>query len=207
MYNMIRCKKPNLPEVKVAASSCITNIVINQKEAKIHFYSGAFFTCFGKDYLEIIYTNWQESLIPIEGINLRSSSEDMHPLDILEAEMQFPHPAGSIRLKVEFVVINKGASQHFILGSYYLNIYGININNDRDRYLTIGENNTQKFSFHLEKREITAITQLNNLNKETCVSCQLIEVQIIPELKLEMEEELAIFFQYREGFASDNEPL
>ncbi|MBW0539346.1 hypothetical protein O181_079061 [Austropuccinia psidii MF-1] len=46
------------------------------------------------------------------------------------------------------------------------------------------------------------------LIKKTFVSDQLIEAQISPELTPEMKEELIeILFQYREAFASDNEPL
>ncbi|MBW0535758.1 hypothetical protein O181_075473 [Austropuccinia psidii MF-1] len=122
----------------MAGSSCITNTVIKNKEGKIHLDSGAFCTCVGKDYLEIIYTNWKETLMPIEGIKFISASQDMHPLGILEAEMIFSNPEGSIILKAEFVVMNNCNSQHFILGNDYLNIYAIDINNHKDRYLTIG---------------------------------------------------------------------
>ncbi|MBW0532963.1 hypothetical protein O181_072678 [Austropuccinia psidii MF-1] len=94
--------KPARGRGYTAGSSCMTNIVINNKKARIHLDSGAFCTCVGKAYLEETYTNWQEKLMPIEGIKLRSSSQHMHPLGILEAEMIFPHPVGSIRLKVEF---------------------------------------------------------------------------------------------------------
>ncbi|MBW0528158.1 hypothetical protein O181_067873 [Austropuccinia psidii MF-1] len=128
----------------------------------------------------MIHTNWQGKLMPIRGIKFRNASQDMHPLGILEAEMIFSHPAGSIRLKVKFVVMNNCTSQHFILGNNYLNSYGIDINSHKDRYFTIGENKRQKFAFPLEKREITAIKQ---------------------------EELIEILFQYREVFASDNEPL
>ncbi|MBW0577993.1 hypothetical protein O181_117708 [Austropuccinia psidii MF-1] len=122
--------------------------------------------------------------------------------------MIFPHPTGSIRLKVEFVVMNNCTSQHFILGIDYLNIDGIDINNHKDRYFTIGENKRQEFAFPPEKREITVIRQVKNVNKKKFVSDKLIEAQINPELTLEMKEELIqIFFQYREAFASDNEPL
>ncbi|MBW0538559.1 hypothetical protein O181_078274 [Austropuccinia psidii MF-1] len=132
----------------------------------------------------------------------------MHPLGIFEAAMIVPHPAGSIRLKVEFVIINNFTSQHFILGNDYFNIHGININNQEDRYFTIGENKRQKFAFPLEKREITVIRQVKKFNKEKFVSHQLIEAQIFTELTLEMKEELIEFFsQYTEAFASDNEPL
>ncbi|MBW0523335.1 hypothetical protein O181_063050 [Austropuccinia psidii MF-1] len=98
--------KPDKGKDHTAGASCITNIVINNREAKLHLGSGALCTCVGKDYLDRIYTNWKESLMPIEGIKFRSSSKDMHPLGIFEAEIIFPHPAGSIRLKVEFVVMN-----------------------------------------------------------------------------------------------------
>ncbi|MBW0492203.1 hypothetical protein O181_031918 [Austropuccinia psidii MF-1] len=136
-----------------AGSSCITNIVINNKEAKIHLDSDEFCTCVGKNYLEKIYTNWQEKLMPIEGIKFSSSSQDIHLLGILEEEMIFPHPAG-------------------------------------------------------KKKEITVIRQVNNVNKEKFVSDQLIEAQISPKLTLEMKGSLiGILCQYREAFASDNEPL
>ncbi|MBW0512919.1 hypothetical protein O181_052634 [Austropuccinia psidii MF-1] len=132
----------------------------------------------------------------------------MHPLGILEAERIFSHPSGSIRLKVEFFVKNNCISQKLILGNNYLNIYGIDINNHKDRYLTIGENKRQKFAFTLEKREITVIRKVQNFNEGKFVSDQLIEAQIRTELTLEMKEELIIIlFQYREAFASDNEPL
>ncbi|MBW0514406.1 hypothetical protein O181_054121 [Austropuccinia psidii MF-1] len=161
-----------------AGASCITNILINIREAKLHLDSGAFCTCTGKDHLERIYTNWKESLMPIEGIKFCSASQDMHPLGIFEAAMMFPHPTGSIRSIAEFDVMNNCTSQHFILGTDYLNIYGIDINNHKDRYLTIGENERQKFAFPPEKGEITVIRQVKNVNKEKFVSDQLIEAQI-----------------------------
>ncbi|MBW0503930.1 hypothetical protein O181_043645 [Austropuccinia psidii MF-1] len=118
------------------------------------------------------------------------------------------HPERSIRLKVEFFVTNNCTSQHFILGNDYLHIYGIDINNHKDKYFTIGENKRQKFSPPLEKKQITVIRQVRNINKEKFVSYKLIEAQISPELTLEMKENLIeILFQNREAFASDDEPL
>ncbi|MBW0556621.1 hypothetical protein O181_096336 [Austropuccinia psidii MF-1] len=188
--------KPARGKGYTAGSSCIINIVIKNKEAKINLESGAFCTCVGKDYLQIIYTNWQEKLMPIEGIKFSSPRQDMHPLGILEAEIIFPHPSGSIRLKVEFFVMNHCTSQHFILANDYLNIYSIDINNHKDRYFTIGENKRQKFAFPLEKGEMTFIIQVRNVNKDIFVSDQLIEAQINPELTLQAKEEhIEILFQ------------
>ncbi|MBW0587397.1 hypothetical protein O181_127112 [Austropuccinia psidii MF-1] len=69
--------KPARGKGYTAGLSCITSIVINNTEAKIHLDSGAFCTCVGKDYLEKVYTNWQEKLMPIEGITFSSASQNM----------------------------------------------------------------------------------------------------------------------------------
>ncbi|MBW0593410.1 hypothetical protein O181_133125 [Austropuccinia psidii MF-1] len=76
--------KPSRGKGYTAGSSCITNIVINNTEAKIHLDSGAFCTCVGKDYLEKVYTNWQDKSTPIEGIKFSSASQNMHPLGIFQ---------------------------------------------------------------------------------------------------------------------------
>ncbi|MBW0563827.1 hypothetical protein O181_103542 [Austropuccinia psidii MF-1] len=89
--------KPARGKGYTAGSSCIVNIVINNREAKIHLDSGAFCTCVGKDYLDKIHTNWQDRLMPIEGIKFSSASQNMHPLGIFESAMIFSHPTGSIR--------------------------------------------------------------------------------------------------------------
>ncbi|MBW0546154.1 hypothetical protein O181_085869 [Austropuccinia psidii MF-1] len=124
--------KPAIGKGYTAGSSCISNIVINNREAKINLDSGTFCTCFGKHYLDNISTNWQDKLMSIEGIKFSSAGQSMHPLGIFEAEMVFPHPAGSIRLKLEFFVMNNFTSKYFILGNDYLNICGIDIINHKD---------------------------------------------------------------------------
>ncbi|MBW0569541.1 hypothetical protein O181_109256 [Austropuccinia psidii MF-1] len=104
--------------------------------------------------------------------------------------------------------MNNCTLHDFILGNDYLNIYGIDINNHKDSYFTIGENKRQKFALPLEKVEITVIKQVKNGNKAKFVSNQFIEAPISPKLTLEMKEELIeILFQCREAFASDDEPL
>ncbi|MBW0541259.1 hypothetical protein O181_080974 [Austropuccinia psidii MF-1] len=103
----IQKTKPARGKGYTAGSSCIINIVINNKEAKIHLDSGAFGTCAGDDYLDRTYTNWQEQFMPIECIKLSSANQNMRPLGIFKAEIIFPHPARSIRLKVEFFVMNE----------------------------------------------------------------------------------------------------
>ncbi|MBW0497376.1 hypothetical protein O181_037091 [Austropuccinia psidii MF-1] len=99
-YAKVQKAKPARGEGYTAGSSFITNIVINNRESKIHLDSGAFSTCVGKDYLDKIDPNRQDKLIPIKCIKFSSASQNMHPLGIFEAAMILPHPTGSIRLKV-----------------------------------------------------------------------------------------------------------
>ncbi|MBW0522649.1 hypothetical protein O181_062364 [Austropuccinia psidii MF-1] len=104
--------------------------------------------------------------------------------------------------------MNNCTSQRFILGNDYLNIYGIDINNHKERYFTLGENKRQKFSFPPEKREINFIRQVKNVFKEIVVSDELIEEKISTHLTLEMKGEIIeVLFKYKEAFTSHNEPL
>ncbi|MBW0490094.1 hypothetical protein O181_029809 [Austropuccinia psidii MF-1] len=48
----IQKAKPARGKGYTAGESCVTHIVINNMEAKLHLDSGAFCNCFGKDYLE-----------------------------------------------------------------------------------------------------------------------------------------------------------
>ncbi|MBW0560589.1 hypothetical protein O181_100304 [Austropuccinia psidii MF-1] len=57
--------KPGRGKCYTAGSSCITNIVTNNIEAKTQLDTSAFCTCVGKDHLENVYTNWQDRLMPI----------------------------------------------------------------------------------------------------------------------------------------------
>ncbi|MBW0588769.1 hypothetical protein O181_128484 [Austropuccinia psidii MF-1] len=92
--------KPARGKGYTAGASFISDIVINNREAKLHLDSGGFCTCVGRDYLDRIYTNGKERLIPIESIKFSSASQYIHPLGIFEAAMRLTHHAGSIRLKV-----------------------------------------------------------------------------------------------------------
>ncbi|MBW0512275.1 hypothetical protein O181_051990 [Austropuccinia psidii MF-1] len=204
----IQKTKPARGKGYTAGSSCITNIVINNREAKRNIDSGSFCTWVGKNYLDSIYTNFKKQLIPIEGIKFSSSSQNMHLLGILEAEMMFNQPSGSLRRKVELVFMNNCTPQHFILGNDYHNIYGIDINNHKERYFTIGENRRKIVSFSSRRKGNNLHWTRKNNNKEKFVTDQFIEAKMSPELTLEMKEDLIkILFQYREAFSSDNEPL
>ncbi|MBW0542081.1 hypothetical protein O181_081796 [Austropuccinia psidii MF-1] len=139
--------KPARGKGYTAGASCITLILMNDIGAKVNLDTRAFFTCVGKDYLQAILPGWKSHLLPIEGVQFSSSSNDMYPLGILDTNLVFPHPKGSVRMKTEIVVMDNCTSQHITLGNDYLNIHGIDINNHKYRYFTIGEIKRQKFAF------------------------------------------------------------
>ncbi|MBW0519414.1 hypothetical protein O181_059129 [Austropuccinia psidii MF-1] len=191
-----------------AGASCITSILMNDIEAKVNLDTGAFCTCVGKDNLQAILPGWKSHLLPIQGVQFSSSSNNMYFLGILDTNLVFPHPTGSVRMKTEIVVMDSCTSQDIILGNDYLNIYGIDINNHKDRYFTIGENKRQRFAFFNIPKQISVISSVKDTYKEEFVFNQLVEAQINPSLSLKMRHDLIdALYTYQNAFASDNEPL
>ncbi|MBW0531199.1 hypothetical protein O181_070914 [Austropuccinia psidii MF-1] len=86
------CKtKPARGKRYTAGASCITSILIDNTEAKVNLNTGEFCTCVGKDYLQAILPGWKNNLLPIEGVQFSSASNNMHPLGILDTNLVFPH--------------------------------------------------------------------------------------------------------------------
>ncbi|MBW0497021.1 hypothetical protein O181_036736 [Austropuccinia psidii MF-1] len=153
-YNLINiqdsrmCKtKPARSKGYTAAESCITSILINDVKAELNKDTRAFCTYIGKYYLQVILPEWKAHLLPIKGVQFSSSSNNMYPLGILDTNIVFPHPSGSVRMKAEIAVMENCTSQHIILGNDYLNINCIDIKKHKDRYFKVGENKRQKLSF------------------------------------------------------------
>ncbi|MBW0593637.1 hypothetical protein O181_133352 [Austropuccinia psidii MF-1] len=132
----------------------------------------------------------------------------MYPLGILDTNIVFPNPAGSIKMNKEIVVMDNCTSQHIILGNDYLNIHGIDIDHHKDRYFTIGENKRQKFAFSNMCKQISIVSSKKDTYKEEFVANQLVEAKINPSLSTKMRHELIdVLYTYNNAFASDNEPL
>ncbi|MBW0552816.1 hypothetical protein O181_092531 [Austropuccinia psidii MF-1] len=132
----------------------------------------------------------------------------MYPMGILDTNLVFPHPAGSLRMKTEIVVMDNCTSQNIILGNDYLNIYGIDINNNEYIYFKIGEIKRQTFSFSNISKQVSIISSVNNTYKEELVANQLVEAKINPSLSPKMRHNLIdVSYTYKSAFATDNEPL
>ncbi|MBW0562818.1 hypothetical protein O181_102533 [Austropuccinia psidii MF-1] len=101
------CKtKPARGKGYTAGASCIKSILMNGIESKVNLDTGAFCTCVGKDYLQAILPEWENHLSPIEGVHFISASNNMYTLGILDTNIVFPHPTGSIQMNTGIVVMD-----------------------------------------------------------------------------------------------------
>ncbi|MBW0579756.1 hypothetical protein O181_119471, partial [Austropuccinia psidii MF-1] len=132
----------------------------------------------------------------------------MYPLGILDTNIVSPHPEGSVRLKIEIVVMENCTSQHIILGNDYLNIDCIDINNHKDRCFKIGEKKRQKFSFSNMPKQISKRSSVKDTYKDEFVDNQIVEAQINPSLLLKMRHDLIdVLYTYKSAFDSNNKPV
>ncbi|MBW0544536.1 hypothetical protein O181_084251 [Austropuccinia psidii MF-1] len=144
----------------------------------------------------------------MEGVQFISASNNMYSLGILDTRIVFPHPAGSVRMKTNIVVMDNCTSQHIIRGNDYLNIYAIDINNHKDRYFTIEENKRQKFAFSNIPKQISIVSSNKDTYKEEFVTDQHVEAKVNQSLSPKMRKELIkVLYTYKNAFASDNKPL
>ncbi|MBW0519996.1 hypothetical protein O181_059711 [Austropuccinia psidii MF-1] len=201
--------KPNRGKGYTAGNSCITEVVIDNKPTKCLLDPGAFCSCVGESFLKTCAPNFENQLLPIDGIKFNSAGNPGKALGISESTVISPHINGDLRINVEFVVMENFSSTHFMLGNDYLVMYVIDLHNNKNRYFTIGGNKRQKFSFLPFKRQITVSKVAPvNLELEIFKYEQLGEAKISLHLSDKQENQLsALLYNDKEAFASDKEPL
>ncbi|MBW0552845.1 hypothetical protein O181_092560 [Austropuccinia psidii MF-1] len=157
--------KPGRGKGSTAGNSCITEVVIDHKPSKPLLDPGAFCSCVGKYFLKACVPNFEDQLLPINGIKFNSASNPIAELGIFETNVIFPYINGNSRITVEFVFMENCSSTHFLLGNDYSIMYGTDLHNNKDRYFTIGDNKHQKFAFLPFKRQITG-NKVSTVNLE-----------------------------------------
>ncbi|MBW0539099.1 hypothetical protein O181_078814 [Austropuccinia psidii MF-1] len=171
--------KSNRGKGYTSGKSCITEVVIDNKPNKPLFDPGAFCSCVGKSFLKTCAPNFEDQLLPINGVKLNSASNPMKALGIFETTVIFSHIKGNLRVTVEFVVMENCSSTHFILGNDYLIIQ-----------ITVS-------------KVAPASVELERFKSE-----KLNEAKISLHLTDKQENELyTLLFDHREAFASDKELL
>ncbi|MBW0503023.1 hypothetical protein O181_042738 [Austropuccinia psidii MF-1] len=192
--DLSKCKDAQLMKNKpyrgngyTAGNSCITEVVTDNKPIKPLLDPGAFCSCAGRYFIKTCVPNFEDQLLPIDGIKHNSASSPMKELGIFETTVVFPNMNGNLRITVEFVVMKYFSSIHFMLRNDYSIIYGIDLHNNKERYFTIGDNECQTFAFLPFKIQIT--------------------VSKVSLVNLEESELSALLYDHKEAFASDKEPL
>ncbi|MBW0566033.1 hypothetical protein O181_105748 [Austropuccinia psidii MF-1] len=200
-YNLINiqdagmCKaKPARGKGYTSGASCITLVLMNDFESKVNLDTGEFRTFIGKDYLQIILPEWKSHLLPIEGVQFSSASNNTYHLGILDTNLVFAHPAGSIIMKTGIELMDNCTSQHIILGNDYLDIYGADINNYEHRYFPIGENKRQNFAFSDMTKQISIVSSNKDTHKDKFVNNQLIEAKASPSLSPKARHDMLMCF-------------
>ncbi|MBW0561234.1 hypothetical protein O181_100949 [Austropuccinia psidii MF-1] len=97
--------KPNRGKGYTACNSCITEVVIYNKPTKLLLDPGAFCSCVGKSFLNTCVPNFEDQLLPIDGIKFNSESSPIKELGISETTVMFPHINVNLRITVEFFVM------------------------------------------------------------------------------------------------------
>ncbi|MBW0488901.1 hypothetical protein O181_028616 [Austropuccinia psidii MF-1] len=203
------CKtKPSRGKGYNSGESFITSVLVNDVGAKVKLDTGAFCTCIGKYYLQIILPECKNHLLPIEGVKSSGSSNHMYSLGLLVTNIVFAYPDGSVRMKTEILVMDNCTSQYIILGNDHLNTYGIDINSNKDRYFTIGENKRQKLAFSNMPKQISIVSSKKDTYKEEFVTDKPVEAKVNPPLSPKMRKELdSVFSTCKNAFSSDDEQL
>ncbi|CAH7671063.1 hypothetical protein PPACK8108_LOCUS5827 [Phakopsora pachyrhizi] len=126
----------------------MANVLLNDIPVQLLLDGGAFYSIVGSKFLNIVLPDWKNNLLDIPITKFKSASGDMKLIGIIETSLIFPHPLGSVRIQAELVVMDNATMHYFILGNEYQSLYGIDINNSKERYFTIGnDNKRKKFAF------------------------------------------------------------
>ncbi|MBW0496035.1 hypothetical protein O181_035750 [Austropuccinia psidii MF-1] len=124
-------------------------VCIDNSQHPLIIDSGAHCSIVARNYLENHFSNWEKQLLPAKAKNFKSASGKMTSIGTIIKEIIIPHRKGNIRLNPEFVVLDDAHIQGFLLGTDYQRMYGIGIYNGKNRNITIGTNNENKFSLDI----------------------------------------------------------
>ncbi|MBW0488259.1 hypothetical protein O181_027974 [Austropuccinia psidii MF-1] len=111
--------------------------------------SGAHCSIVARNHVDNHFPNWEIQLLPTKAKNFKSSSGKMTSIGTIIKEVIIPHWKGNIRLNPEFVVLDDAHIQGFLLGRDYQGMYGIDIQNSKNRHITIATNKEKKCSLDI----------------------------------------------------------
>ncbi|GAA6022504.1 hypothetical protein JCM10207_008535 [Rhodosporidiobolus poonsookiae] len=140
----LRTKSVHAGFAHTTASSLATRVFVNDKAYTIFLDTGAGPTVADEDVLDHLEPGWRSRLIAIQPAMQRclvAFGGTLAPMGVLPLALIFPHPAGNLRLRVEFLVIPAGTCPaSLVLGMDWMLAYGFNIMLEHGPYFSIGRN-------------------------------------------------------------------
>ncbi|MBW0480293.1 hypothetical protein O181_020008 [Austropuccinia psidii MF-1] len=125
------------------------NVCNDNSQPTLIIDSLAHFLILEREYLYKEFPNLEKQLFLTKENNLKSASGKITSIDTILKEIMIPHGKFDIRINPESVVLEDSQIHVFILGTDSQRIYGTDIYNSRNRYITIGTNKEKKFSLDI----------------------------------------------------------
>ena len=210
MDAILMLSKPAAGKAHTLGHHSPTLVIIEGKEVYLLLDSGASCSVVGSKFLSEIIPNWKEKLMPCSNTRFSGCGSNLFPLGVIPLAIIFPHTQGSMRMQVEFVVMENANPKYFILGDEFLSLYGIDIVHSRESYFTIGnENKKKKFALPMTKQILPVYTE-DVKEQETLGKIEegIKEAGFGPKLNSEQKQELiALIKKYYEQFGLGEQQL
>ncbi|GAA5905617.1 hypothetical protein JCM5296_000529 [Sporobolomyces johnsonii] len=138
----MRIKGVNSGRMHSTALSLSTQVVLNGQAVAIFLNTGAGPTVADAAALDCLDPGWHSRLKPLSTVSTFTAfGSTLRPLGTVRSSFVFPHPAGCVRITIEFAVIDTQTRPvPFILGMDWMLAYGFNIMLAHGPYFTIGRN-------------------------------------------------------------------
>ncbi|MBW0513511.1 hypothetical protein O181_053226 [Austropuccinia psidii MF-1] len=93
------------------------NVCSDNSQHPLIIDSGAHYSIVAREYLDKNFPNWENKLFKTKAKNFKSASGKMTSIGTIIKEIIIPNIKGNIRLNPEFVVLEDGHIQGFLLGT------------------------------------------------------------------------------------------
>ncbi|KAJ8291727.1 Retrovirus-related Pol polyprotein from transposon 297 [Rhodotorula toruloides] len=204
----MRTKAVRAGHAHTTALSLTTRVLINGNPVTIFLDTGAGPSVADARALDQVDVGWRTRLQPMpHKTSFTAFGSKLSPLGVVKTALVFPHPAGNLRLSIEFAVIETDvAPVPFIFGMDWMLAYGVNVMLEHGPYFTIGRAKQRfaiatKTGFALpyvdpdeleacsNRATVAAVTAGRPTTEPTEFEKALALVKVNPELKPKQPEE------------------
>ena len=206
----------NKPEAGIMSytmgKTSYTTVLFNGREVSALLDVGAFCSCTSGTFLDSCYPTWREVMLPIPKAKFSSCNSAMKPLGVVTMPLVFPHSKGSLRLSVEFVVLQDALCEYLIIGNDTFCLYGIDIFQSKNRFYTIGGDWKKKFvicNVHVKIPDPTSVNTLRVSKELEDFKREYLDQSSVSDILDDKQklDVLQVCFNNKEAFCTTEEPI